>query len=322
MSHYSSRHPTLVETLQKYERDLPDGLKDVVIAIASSCAKVAVALRHAIVGKTKANNEFGDEVLTVDLISDGLIGAALKGCKAVSAFSSEENPKETVVSGAAGRFFVGYDPLDGSSIISTNFAVGSIFGIWPGATCIGQRGDAIEASVIVQYGPRCIMLLAHRAIGVVEFLLVDDEHWHLCTASPFSIAPRAKIFAPGNLRASTSLPAYAAIVQEFIAEELTLRYTGGLVPDVVQILIKGNGIFATPMSVKHKVKLRTVFELVPVAFLVVCAGGAAVDAVSGRDLLSTTTVEKMDQRGGIVCGSRETVASIAFKLVSSPPSKL
>lgn len=28
---------------------------------------------------------------------------------------------------------VAFDPLDGSSIVDTNFSVGTIFGVWPGA---------------------------------------------------------------------------------------------------------------------------------------------------------------------------------------------
>jgi fructose-1,6-bisphosphatase len=41
-----------------------------------------------------------------------------------------------------GGFSVGFDPLDGSSIIDSNFSVGSIFGIWPGMTAsisLGRR---------------------------------------------------------------------------------------------------------------------------------------------------------------------------------------
>jgi len=33
-----------------------------------------------------------------------------------------------------GKYIVTFDPLDGSSIIDTNFTIGSIFAIWP-------RGD-------------------------------------------------------------------------------------------------------------------------------------------------------------------------------------
>ncbi len=33
-----------------------------------------------------------------------------------------------------------FDPLDGSSIVDTNFTVGTIFGVWPGDKLIGVTG--------------------------------------------------------------------------------------------------------------------------------------------------------------------------------------
>ena len=38
-----------------------------------------------------------------------------------------------------------FDPLDGSSIVDTNFSVGTIFGVWPGDKLIGVTGrDQVE----------------------------------------------------------------------------------------------------------------------------------------------------------------------------------
>ena len=44
--------------------------------------------------------------------------------------SSEENPEEISMGGKG--YSVAFDPLDGSSIFDTGFAVGTICGIWPG----------------------------------------------------------------------------------------------------------------------------------------------------------------------------------------------
>ena len=42
---------------------------------------------------------------------------------------------------AAGEgFSVAFDPLDGSSIVDTNFSVGTIFGVWPGDKLKGITG--------------------------------------------------------------------------------------------------------------------------------------------------------------------------------------
>jgi sedoheptulose-bisphosphatase len=46
--------------------------------------------------------------------------------------ASEETPEEISCNADKG-YSVGFDPLDGSSIIDANFAVGTICGIWPGA---------------------------------------------------------------------------------------------------------------------------------------------------------------------------------------------
>lgn len=55
----------------------------------------------------------------------------LKDSGVVATASSEETPTEDPMGGEG--FSVAFDPLDGSSIIDTNFAVGTIFGIWPGS---------------------------------------------------------------------------------------------------------------------------------------------------------------------------------------------
>jgi fructose-1,6-bisphosphatase len=55
---------------------------------------------------------------------------------------------------------VAFDPLDGSSIFSANFAVGSIFGIWPGSSPLGQTGRDQAAAAYSIYGPRTLLVVA------------------------------------------------------------------------------------------------------------------------------------------------------------------
>lgn len=55
---------------------------------------------------------------------------------------------------------VAFDPLDGSSIVGANFAVGSIFGIWPGDELIGRQGSEQAAAAYAVYGPRTILVIA------------------------------------------------------------------------------------------------------------------------------------------------------------------
>lgn len=57
---------------------------------------------------------------------------------------------------------------------------------------------------------------------------------------------------------------------------MTLRYTGGLIGDVNQIFIKKQGIFCNIGSVNHKCKLRVLYELAAVGFLIEKAGGKSI----------------------------------------------
>lgn len=57
------------------------------------------------------------------------------------------------------QFIATFDPLDGSSIIDTNFSVGTIFGIWDVENLIGATGRDLISAGIVVYGSRTTMLL-------------------------------------------------------------------------------------------------------------------------------------------------------------------
>ena len=71
-------------------------------------------------------NNFGDKQLDVDVKTDAVIFSSLKESGLVFVASSEENPLEIPCGGNG--FSVAFDPLDGSSIIDANFAVGTIIG--------------------------------------------------------------------------------------------------------------------------------------------------------------------------------------------------
>ena len=47
---------------------------------------------------------------------------------------------------------------------------------------------------------------------------------------------RARCSSPGNLRATFDNPNYERLISHYIGEKYTLRYTGGMVPDVFQVL--------------------------------------------------------------------------------------
>ena len=107
----------------------------------------------------------------------------------------------------------------------------------------------------------------------------------------------SKIFSPANLRACADLEGYERLVSYWMHNRYTLRYTGGLVPDVYQQFTKEMGIFTNPSTPKSPAKLRLAFEVAPYAFLVEKAGGCSSDGVTGNSLLDSK-IEAVDQVRG------------------------
>jgi sedoheptulose-bisphosphatase len=164
---------------------------------------------------------------------------------------------------------VTYDPLDGSSIIDTNFSIGSIYSIWrtDERRLIGSKlADQVNA-VIVIYGPRTTALIYNTHVNKVQELTLIEKEW-IVSHEHLVIKEKSKMFSPGNLRAVTENEDYEKVVNAWIKKGYTLRYTGGLVPDVGQIFIKGHGVLSNIGSKSHKCKLRALYEAAAVGFLV------------------------------------------------------
>ena len=120
----------------------------------------------------------------------------------------------------------------------------SIFGVWPGAGFVGRTGREQVAAAYAVHGPRTVLVLARPRAGgagaglvVQEFALQPGGGWALAR-DDIRVPPAKAAFAPANLRAAADNAAYAALVQRWMGERYTLRYSGGMVPDVHHILAK------------------------------------------------------------------------------------
>jgi sedoheptulose-bisphosphatase len=152
----------------------------------------------------------------------------------------------------------------------------------------------------------------------------------------FFFRDKGKTFAPGNLRATADNERYRNLVNYWIDNKYTLRYSGGLVPDVYHILLKGEGVLANASSLKAKAKLRLLFECAPIAFLVEMAGGLSCFSPSEIDMAASTStsstppppssvegavsvldvvVSDLDKRIGVCFGSVEEVQRF-FRLMN------
>ncbi len=282
-----------------------DDLRRVIFAIAHAGKYVAHAIRNDNLGYSESANSSGEKQLTLDLMSDAIFCNHLQSTGVVARFASEEQ-KDSVPLHCTSeeKFAVAFDPLDGSSLVDTDFAIGSIFTIFRGSDFLGKTGKDIVASGYIIYGPRTVFMVATRhglweftenVIG--EFVLSRDD---------LRLAPDAEYFAPGNLRATIERPEYEKLFLYWARKGTTLRYSGGMVPDIHMMLAKGSGVFAYPSHSKYpEGKLRILFECAPFAFLITAAGGIAMDE-HGVNILDKK-ITALHQRTSIIVGSRNDV---------------
>ena len=178
----------------------------------SATAHIATLLQnyvdHSYAG---TQNSSGDEQLHLDIDCDNAVFRAIRDTGVFVIAASEETPVETDVRPSSsttteddGPFYsIGFDPLDGSSIIDANFSVGSIFGIWPGKGLLGRTGREQVASAVSLYGPRTTLVIALPSMSrgalqggdiAFEVTLVNAQsHWEV-SRSQILLKPTMKVF--------------------------------------------------------------------------------------------------------------------------------
>ncbi|CEF97347.1 Fructose-1,6-bisphosphatase class 1/Sedoheputulose-1,7-bisphosphatase [Ostreococcus tauri] len=311
-------YPSLENILERHCKD--EMLRKVIVEMLDCCADITEALRSALVTVEGSSNAFGDSQLSVDVIADNLMWDCVKSSDVVAYGASEEEP-EIVACNPNGEYTVCWDPLDGSSIVDNNWAVGTIIGIWDSKSgtgadgLLGATGRDQRTSLVALYGPRTTVIVALDD-GVFEFSygctpegcqLPDGsfEPW-ICSRLDIKIKEDSKIFSPANMRAAQDTEGYKNLLDYYMDSRYTLRYSGGLVPDVYQQFTKNQGVFSNPTSAKSPAKLRLAFEAAPFGLLVEKAGGKTSDGVTGGSILDVQ-INAVDQRCALCIGSANEV---------------
>ena len=96
-----------------------------------------------------------------------MIFEALKNSGVVYAGLSEERAYITHLC-EEGQYMVTFDPLDGSSIVDTNFTIGSIFAIWPKGDITKMTGRDMVGAALALYGSRTNCLLYNAINDCVD----------------------------------------------------------------------------------------------------------------------------------------------------------
>ncbi|MEN4045165.1 class 1 fructose-bisphosphatase [Sulfurimonas sp. NW15] len=249
-------------------------MRDIFDAIQKSAKRIKEAIDTKDIGYSQLENSSGETQLELDIKCDMIIEEEFSKVTSIHTVASEEKEHEEVLH-ENGKYFIAYDPLDGSSLIDVNLSVGSIFGIYEGA--FGTQ--KMVAACYVVYGPRVEMVFSQNKTKL--YLLQAGEFEFV---KEIRLNEKGKLMAPGGTQQNWK-KYHKAMIDGFFAEGYRLRYSGGMVPDLHQILLKGGGLFSYPAtSDKPEGKLRRLFEVFPFAFVFKTSGGEAVD---GKDEILT-----------------------------------
>ncbi|MDQ7085010.1 MAG: class 1 fructose-bisphosphatase [Sulfurovum sp.] len=237
--------------------------------IKSIAFEIDHAIKTADLGYSQSENSSGEEQLKLDVQSDIIIEKAFASVSMVKDLVSEEK-EGVMLLNPEGKYTICYDPLDGSSLVDVNLSVGSIFGIYEGEL----RASNLVASAYVVYGPRIELVVATQGQKPLLYRANNQEFKEI---APITLQSKGKLNAPGGTQQNWSA-SHKGFVDGLFSQGYRLRYSGGMVPDLHQILLKGGGIFSYPdTSDKPHGKLRQLFEVIPFAFIYEQAGGEAID---------------------------------------------
>ncbi len=243
-------------------------MNDIIEAIKLASLQIKDLIETGDTGKSDNQNSTGDTQLKLDIASDEIIEQIFATVPSIKKIVSEEQDEIKSLH-EDGEYLIAYDPLDGSSLVDVNLSVGSIYGIYKN----DFTGSNIIASIYVVFGPRVEMVIAMNN-SVKMYRLLKGVFVYI---QDIKLNQKGKLNAPGSTQ-SCWYPYHKQMIDDLFKSGYRLRYSGGMVPDLHQILLKGGGLFSYPgTSDKPKGKLRQLFEVFPFALVYEYANGEAID---------------------------------------------
>ncbi|WP_201619960.1 class 1 fructose-bisphosphatase [Psychrobacter maritimus] len=298
-------------------------LNDVITTVTDVGKTISQLLRKGaladILGEAGNQNVQGEEQKKLDVLANDLLLDALAKNSHCAGVASEELDDATPAN-ADGSLLVLFDPLDGSSNIDINMAVGTIFSILPyqrqGQTSENsdflQAGNQQLAAGYLLYGTSTVLALTITD-NVVMFSLDPDTNDYVLIEENVTIDADTSEYAIN----ASNYRYWRAPMQQYIDEliagktgvrgrDFNTRWVAAMVGDVHRILCRG-GVFTYPFDTKDANKagkLRLMYEANPMSLLIERAGGAATDAVNRILDIAPTAIH---QRVPVVLGSKNEV---------------
>jgi len=315
-------------------------LSQIVLAMAKAGIEIAhIAKSAALDGKSGAagqTNIQGEEQKDLDIISNDIVLEHLKNCPAAIALISEEVPELLINSGgkiSSGdganeqqNYAICFDPLDGSSNIETNSAIGTIFSVLQLGDFKGDQPDESDvfsaassqiAAGYIYYGPATLLILTigksvamfalnqdSEREGNEQFILVQDQLTIPEIASEYSINMAYARF--WDFPTTTYINDCQSGETGPRGKDFNMRWSGAMIADVHKLFVRG-GVFIYPALKKtgsETGKLRFLYEALPMAMLVENAGGKAT---MGEQEISGFLPSSLHQRVPVILGSKEEV---------------
>lgn len=298
-------------------------LNDVITTVTDVGKTISQLLRKGaladILGEAGNQNVQGEDQKKLDVLANDLLLDALAKNTHCAGVASEELDDATPANDD-GSLLVLFDPLDGSSNIDINMAVGTIFSVLPyerqGQTSENsdylQAGNKQLAAGYLLYGTSTVLALT-VADKVVMFSLDPETSDYVLIEDNVQIDADTSEYAINSSNYRYWLAPMQQYIDELIAGEtgvrgrdFNTRWVAAMVGDVHRILCRG-GLFTYPFDTKyaHKAgKLRLMYEANPMSLLIERAGGGATDAVNRILDIEPTDIH---QRVPVVLGSKNEV---------------
>jgi len=316
----------LIEQLKgsKESNDLAALLVDVAAAIKAISAVAAKGALEGNTGSLETVNVQGETQKPLDVLTNEIM---LRHCDwggLVAGMASEEMEEPFAIPAEyeRGRYLLLFDPLDGSSNIDLNVAVGTIFSVLvhdsaqpPQLQDFLQIGKKQVAAGYAIYGPSTLLVLTVGR-GTHGFTLDREIGNFILTHPTLSVPNETSEFAINTSNERFWEPPMQRYVEECKAgktgpreRDFNMRWIASMVAEVHRILIRG-GVFMYPRDSKAPNKsgrLRLLYEANPMAMLIEQAGGLAS---TGRGCLLEKQPEQLHQRAPVILGSRCEVERI------------
>lgn len=306
-------------------------LRDLTLALRILARDVRRAGLNDVLGMTDGMNVHGERVKRLDIHANEVIYRAMDHGGHLCVMASEESDGLMNIPDdyRKGKYVLVFDPLDGSSNIDVNVSIGTIFSIYKRldetATTPGTLADVLQpgykqvAAGYAMYGSST-QLVYTSGNGVDVFTFDPTIGEFLLTFEKIRIPKRGRIYSVNSGNAHK----WPQGVRDYVSNLLrpsedglrpySLRYVGTMVADIHRTLHYG-GIFMYPSDASSPTgKLRLVYEVNPMAFIVEQAGGRATD---GQRRVLDIQPDSLHQRVPCFIGSEDDVRDAEAALVAA-----